>query len=482
MQEDFIDLRVYVDILLRRRRVIVLLAALLAGAALLYSLLSAPVYQSKTGLVVAPKRADLSLTSVLNLSAEEYQRVDLRTRNAALVEIARSLEIAQRVMEADPDLASALDVRAPGGLAAKVEVSGKDDWISIQASAGDPDLAARLASAWARETEKRINTLYAPDLVIENNLELESQSALVVYQEAQVALEDFLRQSRVAELQGQIQKLETSIDWSALDLQLMNTYQQEVLLHQLLRDAEALKQQLQRDAGSSNNSWGVAMSFITLQTQTFGGHLVGSSYRQNIAGLSMDLTSRGVSPGTWYLDLSATPPLVTVADIEALMRVLETKLQQVQADLATPIADNAMTEARSTQIDDLAQELTRLRMELEQENAQLRQLTSARDAAWDTYQALINKLREVQVESAVTSQEVQVAFEALPPAKPSEPRMVMNVGFGLIAGLLLGVVWALMQAYIGQAALLHARTKLGRWLLNASGLPNYPPQATPSES
>ncbi|MBN1921128.1 MAG: hypothetical protein JW892_07795 [Anaerolineae bacterium] len=477
MQEDFIDLRVYVDILLRRRRVIVLLAALLAGAALLYSLLSAPVYRAKTGLVVAPKRADLSLTTALDLSAEEYQRVDLRTRNAALVEIARSLEIAQRVMENHPDLASALEVETPGALAAKVEVSGKDDWISIQVSAGNPDLAARLASAWAQEAEKRINTLYAPDAVIENNLGLESQSALETYQETQVALEDFLRQSRVAEIQSQIKKLETSIDWSALDLQLMNIYQQEVLLNQLLRDAEALKQQLQRDAGSSSNSWGVAMSFITLQTQTFSGHLVGSSYRQNLAGLSMDLTSRGVNPGTWYLDLSATPPLVTVADVESLMRVLEAKLEQVQAELATPIADNALTQARSAQINDLAQELTRLRLELEQENAQSRQLVSARDAAWDTYQALIKKLREVQVESAVTSQEVQIAFESVPPSKPSEPRLVMNVGFGLIAGLLLGVVWALLQGYVGKASLIPARTKLGRWLLNASGLPNYPPQA-----
>jgi len=159
MQEDYIDLRVYLDILLRRRRVIVLIVALLAGAALVYSLVSAPVYRSSTGLVVAPKRADLSLNSALNLTAEDGQSVDLRYRNAALLEIAQSLEIAQRVMENNPDLAQALGVQTPGGLARKVEISGQEDWISIQGSAGDSDVAARLASAWAWEAANRINAL-----------------------------------------------------------------------------------------------------------------------------------------------------------------------------------------------------------------------------------------------------------------------------------------------------------------------------------
>lgn len=478
MQEDYIDLRVYLDILLRRRRVIVLIVALLAGAALVYSLVSAPVYRSSTGLVVAPKRADLSLNSALNLTAEDGQRVDLRYRNAALLEIAQSLEIAQRVMENNPDLAPALGVQTPAGLARKVEISGQEDWISIQASAGDSDVAARLASAWAWEAANRINALYAPDIVVQNNLELESQSALKTYQEAQGALESFLSGSRVAELQSQIQKLETSLNWAALDMQLVNTYRQEVLLRQLLQDAEALKQQLQDQTASSGNSWGVAMSFITLQTQVFGGQLAGQSYQQSTDGSSLDLTLAGLTPGVWYLDLSTTPPAVTVADVENLIGVLENKLQRVQVELATPLADSELTQARSAQINALALELTGLRMQLEQESAQLRQLTSARDAAWQTYQALINKLREVQVESAVTIQEVQVAFEPLPSSKPSAPSLVMNVGLGLMAGLLIGVVWALAQAYIGQGAVIPARTKLGRWVLNASGLPNYPRQAT----
>jgi len=113
---------------------------------------------------------------------------------------------------------------------------------------------------------------------------------------------------------------------------------------------------------------------------------------------------------------------------------------------------------------------------LEQDDAMSRQLTATRDAAWQTYLALVNKLREVQVEQAVTAKEVQVAFEPLPPARPSAPNTAMNIGLGLVVGVFLGVVWALGQSYLGRGPVIQARTKVGQWLLNASGLPHYPRQ------
>ncbi|HPD40278.1 MAG TPA: Wzz/FepE/Etk N-terminal domain-containing protein, partial [Anaerolineae bacterium] len=198
MEEDYLDLRVYLDVLLRRRRGIALFTALLMLVGWLYSLLTPPTYQAATGLVVAPKRADLHLTAVLSLSAEDAQRVDLRYRNAALVEVAGSAEIAQRVLAADPALMDQLDVRSPSALARKVKVEGKDDWISIQASAPTAELAARLAAAWAHEAEIHINALYAPDSTVADNLEQESQTALGDYQQAQAELEAFLGQSRRA--------------------------------------------------------------------------------------------------------------------------------------------------------------------------------------------------------------------------------------------------------------------------------------------
>jgi len=476
MEEDYIDLRAYLDVLLRRRRGIALFAVLLMLVGGLYSLLTPPTYQAATGLVVAPKRADLRLTAVLNLSAEDAQRVDLRYRNAALVEVAGSAEIAQRVMAADPALMDALNVRGPSALVRQVEVEGKDDWIAIQASAPTAELAARLAAAWAHEAEIHINALYAPDSTVTDNLEQESQTALGEYQRAQAEWEAFLGQSRSAELESQIQRLETSLNWATLDMPLANTYRQEALLQQLLLDAEALRQSLQQAGGVSVGNWGTAMSFITLQTQAFGGQLAGQSYQQSSGENAMDLTLQGISPGVWYLDLSAPTPTVTTKDVDALITILKAKLALVQARLATPPAEDSAVQARATQINELAQELTALRLQLEQENAMSRQLTATRDAAWQTYLALVNKLREVQVEQAVTAKEVQVAFEPLPPGTSSAPNTAMNIGLGLVVGVFLGVVWALGQAYLGRGSVIQARTKAGQWLLNASGLPNYPRQ------
>ncbi len=473
MQEDNIDLRVYVDILLRRRRVIILVTALLVLGAGIYSLLSPPVYRSATGLVVAPKRADLTLTAALNLTAEDAQRVDLRYRNAALVEIARSLEIARQVVESDPALLDELGLKSATDLTHRVEVSGKDDWISIEASASDAQLAARLAAAWAQAAANRINVLYAPDATVATNLQRESQTAEAEYRSRQAALEDFLRTSRRAEVESQIQRLEAALNWASLDMPTVNTYRQQALLRQLLLDAEALRRKLQQNAGSPAEGWGAAMSFITLQTQAFGGQLAGQSYQLSADGKTLDLTLQGVSPGVWYLDLSVEPPTVTLADVENLIGILEAKLSTVQAELDTPLAENSAVQARMSQISAMTEELTALQLQLEQERAQLWQLTSARDAARQAYLALVNKSYEVQVESAVSITEVQVAFAPLPPSTPSAPSTMINTAIGAMAGLLIGVIFALGQAYLGQEVEIKARTRLGHWLLNASGLPNY---------
>lgn len=478
MQEDYIDLRVYIDILLRRRRIIALFAVLLTLVAFLYSQLTPPVYQSVAGLLVAPKRADLRLTTVLSLSAEDGQRVDLRYRNAALLEVAGSLDIAQRVIDKHSDLAKELRASGPQDLADRVDVTGKDDWVSIKASAPTAQQAAQLASAWVHEVENQINTLYAPDASTEVNLTVEAETAMAKYAADQAALEAFLSQSQRADLEGQIQALRASLDLTTVDVPLANAYRQEGFLQQLLLDAEALKQRVQHDTGSPDNDWGVAMSYIALQLQAFGGQSAGHSLQQRTGGASLDLMTQAASPVNWYLDLSAEPPAVTVNDAENLINILEGRLRLVQEELALSSSQSAVTQARAIDISQIAGELTALQLQLEIENARLRELTSARDASWQTYLALVNKLREVQVESAVAIKEVQIASEPLPPSRPSAPSRMTNMAIGVMSGLLLGTVWALGQAYLGKQMDIDARSRLGRWLLNASGLPNYSPRGS----
>lgn len=474
MDEDTIDLRIYIDILLRRRRVILLLTVLVALAAFISSQFLPAKYQAVSGLVVAPKRADLRLTASLGLTAEDAQRVDLRYRNAALVEIAGSLEIAQRVIERNPDLAIELETRNPARLAGMMAITGKEDWISIQAEAPMPQLAVALARAWVHEAAAHINAVYAVDAVVESNLEVEAQAAWTDYQQAQAVLENFLRDSRIVAIEGQIQGLENSLDWTTFDMQLANTYRQEALLQQLLLDAHALRQHVQGGGSTPAGNWGTALAFVTLQSHAFGGHLAGQSYTQSDAAGMLDLTIQGVTAGFWQFNLSGEPPVVTVEDVDNLIVALEAKLVTVQARFATPVTESGNAPARTAQIAALAQELTALRAQLEQEGARQLQLISARGAAWESYTALINKLREVRVERAIAIHEVQVAFEPFSPRERSTPRVSMNMMIGVMAGLLAGVVWALGQAYLGQGLVIETRTRASRWLLNASGLPNFP--------
>lgn len=478
MTDEFIDLRVYFDLLLRRRRIILLLTLLLAGLVYAYSQTLPSEYRAVTGLIVAPNRANLRLPGDLQLSAEDGQRIDLRYRNAALLEVARSIHIAQTVLLQEPDLVQALGTSNPARVARMVEISGKDDWIGIQAKASTPQLATRLARAWVHAAAERINRLYAVDAVIEVNLEAEAQNTWADYLQKQAALEAFLGENSIASLEAQIQSLETSLAWTAFDMKLVNALRQETQLQELLLDAEMLKQKLQR--GSAEPDWGTVVAFINLQTQAFGGQLAGQ-----VVPVSQSFTVQEAALGSLHFDLSGPPPTITVADVETLIGVLQNKLAMVQAQLTTLAESEGGVgdQGRTLSIEGLAQELTALRARLEQEQARQRQLTSARDAAWQSYLALTNKLQEVRVERAVAVQEVQVAFDPFPPAQRSAPKVLTNTAIGALAGLLLGVVWALGQAYLGQGLVINTRWSWLGWLLNASGLPHYPPAgAVPVEA
>jgi capsular exopolysaccharide synthesis family protein len=58
------------------------------------------------------------------------------------------------------------------------------------------------------------------------------------------------------------------------------------------------------------------------------------------------------------------------------------------------------------------------------------------------YDALLNQLQTAQVEEATRSASVTVAETAAVPARPSKPRLSLNLGMGLVAGLLGGVALA----------------------------------------
>jgi len=95
----------------------------------------------------------------------------------------------------------------------------------------------------------------------------------------------------------------------------------------------------------------------------------------------------------------------------------------------------------------LQQEILKLQEQLERERARQRELTQARDLAWETYQTLARKEAEVQVATQVRDTEVRFAVPAVEPKYPVAPKKKLNVAIAGVLGLMVGVFGAFAVEY-----------------------------------
>lgn len=67
------------------------------------------------------------------------------------------------------------------------------------------------------------------------------------------------------------------------------------------------------------------------------------------------------------------------------------------------------------------------------------------------YDALLQKLKEFSIGSALKASNVRVVDPAVPPKKPYKPNLFRNLGMGLVSGMLLGVAFVLARDHIDRS-------------------------------
>ncbi len=216
--DDEIDLRIYLDILIRWWREIVLitvLSALAAGGALFaLSQVQQSQYAATATAVIARVSSDVNFDErFLTTSEEGAASSAVASRRAALLGLVRSGAIAQSVID---ELGSDWDEeeRVPATLLESVEAElapGPDarspsDLIQITVTADDPDKAAAIANAWSGHYVDVVNAIYGqvPEAVIAS---VQSEQAGVEqrYLDVQEALEDFIGDSQIESLNRQLE-------------------------------------------------------------------------------------------------------------------------------------------------------------------------------------------------------------------------------------------------------------------------------------
>jgi len=210
-------------------------------------------------------------------------------------------------------------------------------------------------------------------------------------------------------------------------------------LDRLIGDARALRDQLRKEPSSSTAS---DLSILLLRANAF------------TTSTSLPLqpsTSLPLQPSTSLpLQPSTSLPLQLQLSL-GQMAGLEGSAEEQLRNLDTLIS---VLDARREEVQSLIgegsiqQEVLQLQEQLEREEARKREMTQARDLAWETYQTLARKAAEVEVSAQVTDTEVRFAVPAVEPKSPVAPKKKLNIAIAGVLGLMVGGFGAFLMEYL----------------------------------
>lgn len=454
MSEE-IDLRPYVRLLVSRWQWIgggVFVAALVA---LMSSVLLPKAYQAEAIVSIVRSRTDVTFDERIRTMLEDELaiRSDAGARQEGLVALVTSDEVARQVAaEVGPRLKPS--ERSITALLGRVTAQSKGNLIIIKVRHADAAMAALIANQWAQVYERHVNELYGMNRggnveAVATQVSLARES----YERAQGQVEAFIADNSIASLEGEISSRQALLDsyelarnaiqTTPIDLQvdnssqvLANHYQDLQQVERWLMAARALRDQVASDTGSKAADLSNLLALVFLRGQVFGG----------------------AGPVELQVDLDAdTAEGVRVADVDALIEVLEARREatQVQIEtLAAGLVDRDVVELviesdhpLNTRIAELNRELLALHGELESQTSRQRELEQARDLAWETYQVLLEKQIEEEVAAQTPGTEVRLASPAVTPDTPVSTGVLSNVFVAAALGLVLSTFAVLAEGW-----------------------------------
>lgn len=384
--EEEIDLRVYIDILLKWWWLIALAAIVVGAGAFGFTALQPRVYEATAGVVSLRSRVEISLGSGFESVSENDFSLTGQAANVVLdrnqrrlntlVGMIRSGAIAQQVVD---ELQEVLDEEDADPARLMEYVTGKlmggdSDTIQIVVTHKDPVIAAKIANAWARAFEVHVNVIYG-EASYSPFADVSAQvvTAKAEYDQAQTAWVTFLNvEDRIAELSRQVTEDEAVIEKLRLgrqdsvaavtdaqvDIQkrLLNTSvvaevsanlkvfekQRDKLVYtydrdyarmrrftDLLQDANLMRAQLLAGDGPGND----ALVWLSFKAKVF----------DTITTLPFDTLD--ITTSSLDTLLSATDPLTQVADLDALIVAMESEVNRLEISLQAQVEALAARES-----------------------------------------------------------------------------------------------------------------------------------------
>jgi uncharacterized protein involved in exopolysaccharide biosynthesis len=410
--EEEIDLREYINVIVRRWKWILgITLVAVVTAAIVSFLVLAPVYEAKAGVVIVKSKSEVVFEpKYRTLTEEELGSVgiDINARRKALEALVKSSSVASEVIAT---LGSTLapEERDVNTLLEIVETESDGDLISIKIKEEDPKKITAIANAWGEAYEKYVNGLYGGRTQLPGDIQAQVTEAENSYKKAEEALAEFTGDNQIDTLTREI---------GARQNTLADYYATKRQLDRLIADARALRDQSHQETASFPTGTGNSLSIMLLQASAFT--LLSPELPVQLQ-LSFDEMTG--------LESSAEEQ---IQNLNTLLSILESRREEVQALIGEGT---------------LQQEILQLQEQLERERARKQELTSARDLAWETYDTLARKEAEVGVASQVMDTEVRFAVPAVEPREPVAPKKALNIAIAGMLGLMVGVFGAFAIEY-----------------------------------
>lgn len=402
--DETIDLRPYVDALVRRWWVI--LGAVIAGVLVAVLLFLSQSKYRATALV-----AVTDPTQRLQFDPRIINTLDLDTLLQAYPELAMSDGVLSALLEEAKTLSGG-SIQTMDMLRDMVEVEGGGDprLVRLAARSEDPQLAADLVNAWANTFVAAVDAIYgAPggDVTFFNNQLAETNRQL---QAAERALVEFQSGSRMGIVDNQLASLN--------ELQAAYLADQR-RLNLALDDIRTLRGQIEAGAGDTV-TWADQLTALTLQLKIYetapSATPMPSNPIQIQTSPQVDLTTAGREAQVQLLDGLALAAEAGRGEIEVKLLALEPQIFALQRE---------------------KQDLFH----------RYEELVRNRDVAKETYLTLARKIDEVRIQAEDSGTSLRVASLAAVPSSPDRPNLMVTAavtglaGLLLSAGLLLALAW-----------------------------------------
>jgi succinoglycan biosynthesis transport protein ExoP len=405
--EDEIDLRVYINVLIRYWWLIVGLTVAAGIVAFVVGLLQPAQYQATAVVVVTRPLYQFQLAPGIQNLPEGAAGTQILSGKAALDLAVSDAMIQDLLDQMGSDLPSNERSLVPMRAMLKATQGGDATIIRLTVTNRDPQRVSKIANTWASLYVRQVNDLYGQSAEQLKFFESQLAQAKGDLDAADQALVDFQKRNDAAILQAQL---------TAKQNALANYLSLNESLKLLLQNVRSLQDQLARQPANDPSTLGDDLSTLALQVNALNA--------QSGIPIQLQLPSTGT--------LSNKTVGQQAAYLADLAKTIEAKQTGVKKQ-----ADEAPTEIMA------------LQGQIQESNTENARLTRQRDMAQNVYTTLSQKVGETRIVTQDTSGRVRLASAAVVPEKPLGGRL-KNTTIAAALGLFLGIVAAFAIEYFKQ--------------------------------